>query len=93
VWCTIPAFPGKEIAMTPQEHTLLIGMFTRQMQATEAIFQILKSKGVIESDDPNAFTFSVRKDAASNEVLLRQCSRDYELAAKLAGVQLGLEIP
>lgn len=50
--------------MTMNEHTLVMGMFARQAQQIKALFEILKSRGIMQGDDEAAFKDLVHKDAS-----------------------------
>jgi hypothetical protein len=77
--------------MTPEEHRLVILVLARQYQQTRIIIEMLKSRGVLETDDATAFASAVCLDAPSNDALLRQAREEYLLAAKEMGVITGLE--
>jgi hypothetical protein len=77
--------------MTPEEHRLVIFVLARQYQQTKILIEILKSRGILESDDPTAFASAVCLDVPSNNALLRQAKEEYLQAAKDMGVVTGLE--
>ena len=79
--------------MTPDEHRLIILLVVRQMQMSNTFLEILKSRGVLETGDARAFASLVYQDAAANEVLLSDATKQYLRLAKAAGVVTGLEGP
>lgn len=79
--------------MTPEEHRLVIWVLVRQAQNTKALLDILKSRGVLQDDDAQAFAASVFLDEASNSALLAEAKAEYLRVAKMMGVVTGLEPP
>jgi hypothetical protein len=79
--------------MTPDEHRLVIWVLVRQAQSTKALLDILKSRGILQDDDAEAFGSSVFLDEASNSALLQQAKAEYLKIAKVMGVVTGLEPP
>ncbi|MGA7381835.1 MAG: hypothetical protein WBX03_13380 [Terriglobales bacterium] len=77
--------------MTPEEHSLVIAILARQFQQGKTFIEILKSRGILEGDDPLAFASTVYLDPASNSALWQQAKEDYLQLAKMLGVQTGLE--
>jgi hypothetical protein len=43
--------------MSPEEHKLMLGMFTEQIMVIKSLVTALRSVGVLEADDLNAFAF------------------------------------
>jgi len=63
----------------------------RQYQYVKTLIEILKSRGVLESDDFRAFQSLVFLDEASNNALLRQATQEYLSLAKNLEVDTGIE--
>lgn len=79
--------------MTKKEHLLMIMFFSKQAQFLKTILSILQSRGIVESDDPRAFEFATRTDAASNAALLVQSTELYLRIAKGLGIDTQIEPP
>jgi hypothetical protein len=79
--------------MTPEEHKLMLTLFTKYFQQIKVIIEILKSRGLLEGDDPMAFATAVHSDSESNERVFQQAAALYLQAAKRLGVETGLEKP
>jgi hypothetical protein len=77
--------------MTPEEHKLAITMWAKHYQQLKVIIEILKSRGLLEGDDPLAFASLVHSDTASNKALLQPSAELYLQTAKDIGVETGLE--
>lgn len=77
--------------MTKEEHLLMISLFTKQVQFVKVILEILKSRGIVEHDDPAAFESAVRLDPESNAALIEQAKVAYVRLARGLGIQTGLE--
>ena len=77
--------------MTTQEHKLVLGIFAKQAQLIRVLLTILKSRGIVEYDDPSAFEFATTEDADANAALLGRVTENYLLLAKSLGVETGLE--
>jgi len=41
--------------MPPKEHLLILSLFTKQNQFIKVLLDILKSRGILDSDDARAF--------------------------------------
>jgi hypothetical protein len=50
--------------MTSDEHILLIIMLTKQLQLTKMLVELVRSRGVLDADDFQAFGALVRKRAS-----------------------------
>jgi hypothetical protein len=77
--------------MTPDEHMLMIGMFSAQMQAFSTLLEILESREIIQKDDVPAF-FSLA-NPASVTGLARGVGELYMELAKKLGVEVNLVPP
>jgi len=71
--------------VTKQEHDLMLYLFVTQMQVSAAILELLRSRGIAESGDVEAFSAlaleGVRVEAGTYANM-------YASLAKQAGVQL-----
>lgn len=76
--------------MTKEEHLLMIGVFTKQAQFIKIILEILKSRGIVEHDDMEAFESVVRLDLDSNDALFQDAQAAYVRLAKWCGIETGL---
>ncbi len=94
--CHLPQLLSKRLAcleatlMTKEEHLLMISLFTKQAQFIKIILEILKSRGIVEHDDPAAFESAVRLDLDSNAALFQQTKAGYVRVAKGLGIEAGL---
>jgi hypothetical protein len=77
--------------MTPQEHALVLSLFTKQNQFVKMLIDILKSRGILSGDDAYAFEFSQLSDAKSNAAIFDEAKRKYLELAKGLGIVTGLE--
>jgi len=77
--------------MTPEEHQLMITMWAKQYQQLKVVVEILKSRGLLEGDDPLAFATLVHSDVAANRALLQESATIYLQTAKEIGVDTGLD--
>ncbi len=79
--------------MTPQEHGLMLAIFTRQAMLIKALADVMRSRGIIEFDDVAAFDSVVsQQEILALPVGLRTAHLYQEVAQSL-GVETGLEIP
>jgi hypothetical protein len=76
--------------MTPDEHKLIITMFAKQYQQIMVIIEILKSRGLLEGDDPMAFATVVHSDTDSNALVFQQAAALYLEAATHLAIDTGL---
>jgi hypothetical protein len=74
--------------MTPEEHLLLITMFAKQARQIKVLSEVLKSRGILQGDDLEAFTASVKWDAPSLANLLAETMQEYEATCKAMNVPL-----
>lgn len=79
------------MAITRDEHMLIILMLMKQQQALKIVIDALKSRGILAEDDAQAFEFSQMQDAPSNAALFHQVRDNYLFLAKTMGLQTGLE--
>jgi hypothetical protein len=80
------------MALTAEEHALLLAFFTKQQQQIATILEILKSRGILTGDDAAAFRFAVATDAPANVALFREVTAAYVQFAKKHDIQLPPEI-
>ncbi len=78
---------GGSVAGTREEHKLITLMFTKQEQHIKVLIEILKSKGIIEGDDAQAYEFALRTDVPANAALA------LEVAQRYTGYMTYLKIP
>ena len=79
------------MAMTEQEHMLILLLLLKQQQSIKILINTLKARGILEGDDAQAFEYSQLQDAPNNAALFDQLKSQYLLIAKAAGVETGLE--
>jgi hypothetical protein len=77
--------------MTPQEHKLIILMFARLHESMDIVATNLKSHGVWNDADQEAFRYASHADEKKLEEFVTQATYDYLEAAKNLGVATGLE--
>jgi len=77
--------------MTPKEHLLVLSIFTKQNQFIKVLLDILKSRGILDSDDARAFEFSQNVDASSNAAIFAEAKAKYLELARGLGIETGLE--
>jgi len=77
--------------MTTKEHMLVLTLFTKQNQLIKVLLDILKSRGILASDDARAFEFSQVVDASSNAAIFAEAKAKYLELAKGLGIETGLE--
>jgi hypothetical protein len=75
------------MAMTKEEHTLMIMMFARMNEGLGAIRDILRSRGIISGDDLKAFRHAVYDDAVKIHEYFAQARMDYLTLANQQGVK------
>ena len=74
--------------MTPEEHQLIIEMFKQQTLYYAGLVEVLKSRGILDRGDLQAFDDFV--SAPSREALERNVEADYLSSATILGVTTGL---
>ncbi len=79
--------------MTPKEHLLMITVMTKQLQQIKVIVGMLKSRGVLQDDDAQAFESAVALDLESNASLFQDARKEYLKFSKHLGIETGLERP
>ena len=76
--------------MTPEEHQLIIEMFKQQARLWAGLVEALKSQGVLDKGDLQAFGELV--SASSQERLERELLAHYLGLSKVLGVTTGLSL-
>jgi hypothetical protein len=76
--------------MTPEEHQLVIEMFKQQTLYYAALVEALKSRGILDRGDLQAFDDFV--SASSREALERNVKAHYLEQCKVLGVTTGLSL-
>jgi hypothetical protein len=69
----------------------MIGLFAKQLQMTQIITDLLKSRGVATDDDVSAFEYVATEDDSSKAAALQAAKAYYLQAAKSFGISTGLE--
>jgi hypothetical protein len=77
--------------MTPQEHEMMLLMFTRMNEAIGIVVEALKSRDLWTAEDVKAFSHATHYDNQKLLSYLLQARVDYLKCAKQAGVVTGLE--
>ncbi len=77
--------------MTQKEHALMIAMFVREAKLIKIILEILRSRGIVETDDPAAFEALVRLDPKVISDLIDATEAVYWQTAKALGVTVASE--
>ncbi len=73
--------------MTSQEHALMISMFTKQARQIKVLSDVLKSNGVLQGDDLEAFTAIVDSDPAVSRELSVETIQDYVDTCRTLGIR------
>lgn len=74
--------------MTESEHGLMIDMFATYMVGLRALVTALKSHGLLESDDVDAFVQLVGSEERNDPSVLRTVVDTYQRLAKARGIEL-----
>ena len=77
--------------MTPDEHALMIGVLTRQLQIFKTLITILRSRGVMEQSDLDAFYSLIEQDPQVD--MLGMATNLYHQFAEALKIKTGLEGP
>jgi hypothetical protein len=77
--------------MTTEEHTLMIAVLSAQLALNKAIMEMLKSRGLVESDDLGAFLALVSDHQQAAAPLALVARQLYLSVAQQLGVVTGLE--
>jgi hypothetical protein len=72
--------------MTKDEHKLMVWMFTRQTMLIEALVELLKSRGIVESSDVEAFEALVFERETLDRAILESVGSQYTKFAQLLGI-------
>jgi hypothetical protein len=63
--------------MTRNEHALMVAMFTKQARQIKVLYEVLKSRDILQGDDLEAFTAIVESDPLANRELSIETVKDY----------------
>jgi hypothetical protein len=63
--------------MTSNEHALIIAMFTKQARQIKVLSDVLKSNGILQGDDLEAFTNIVDSDPVTSRELSIETVKEY----------------
>jgi hypothetical protein len=77
--------------MTPQEHLFMLTMYARQSAKFHVLFEILRTRGIVEADDFSAFLAHVAEETHENQEWIREAWKTYQSTAASLGVTTGLE--
>lgn len=77
--------------MKPEEHLLTISVFAKQLQMFRALFEMLRSAGLADPGDFDAFVELVRRHENASDALFDSAFEFYLEAARHAGVATGLD--
>lgn len=73
--------------MTRDEHTLIAHMFIRQTMLIKSLVEILKSRGLLERGDLEAFDALVRQTELSDKEIFHAVIDQYKSFARGLGLQ------
>jgi len=79
--------------ISPQEHKLMIGMFTQQTLILKSLVTLLGSRGVLESDDLEAFVSLTASQEDADPEISRAVVNRYKSLAQVHGVNLEVNFP
>jgi hypothetical protein len=68
--------------MSPQEHLLMLTLFTKQLQQIKVIVNVLKSRAILQADDAQAFESATILDHESNAAIFAEAKAAYVKLAK-----------
>jgi hypothetical protein len=77
--------------MTPQEHALMLLMFTRQAMVLKLLTDILKSRDILDDSDIEAFGSFVSAGQTSDPKIGKTIAKTYQAAATALGLDVGLK--
>jgi hypothetical protein len=73
--------------MTHAEHKLMLFMFVKQMSLFRALIESLRSKGLLEKDDLQAYEALIRSSDELNQSVFDQVSGYYSGFATSLGIE------
>jgi hypothetical protein len=79
------------MAMTPEEHMLILQLYFKQQQAIRTLLNMLRSRDVLTTDDEQAFGSAQMLDVGSNAAIFDEAKRNYLKIAHSVEIQTGLE--
>ncbi len=77
--------------MSQKEHVLMIAMFAREARLHKIIFEILRTRGILETSDAQAFEALVVADPKGISDLIDATEKVYRNTAIALGVTVPLE--
>ena len=77
--------------MTTQDHLFALIMYARQSAKFHLLFEILKTRGVVEADDMLAFLSHAADETDEAQEWFYEAWKTYQATAKSLGVTTGLE--
>jgi len=77
--------------MKPEDHLLMIAILAEQLQMFRAVFEMLRSAGLADSGDFDAFVELVRQHEKAGGPLFDTAFEFYLEASKAVGLATGLE--
>ena len=77
--------------MTSQEHAFMLSMYAMQSSKFNILVEILKTRGVLDDDDLQAFQAHVAEETQDPHEWFLKAWESYQLAARNLGVTTGLE--
>lgn len=78
--------------MTPDEHQMLVLLFSNQRKLIATIWEVMKSRGLISPDDIPAFEFATSQEDLGMAEHFRRAIADYWEAAHACSVPLPPDI-
>jgi hypothetical protein len=79
--------------MTRQEHLFRLTIFAMQNAKYNRLIEILKTRGVLEGDDLQAFRAIVPEEVRERLEWFQEAWETYQTTAAGLGVTTGLELP
>jgi hypothetical protein len=77
--------------MTREEHMLMLTLYGRQVAKFNVLIEILKARGVLESDDLEAFRLAALEDNEKLVNLVQEAWKVYQSSAVNLGIDTGLQ--
>jgi hypothetical protein len=77
--------------MTQQEHLFIFTLYARQSAKFNILFEVLKTRGVVEADDLQAFLAHEVEEAHEHYEWVYDAWKSYQFVAAGLGVTTGLE--
>jgi hypothetical protein len=77
--------------MTQQEHLFMLSLYAMQSTKYNLLVEILKTRGVLEDDDIQAFRAHVVSETQEHREWFREAWKAYQVTAASLGLTTGLE--